>query len=86
VDATIVPKERVSDDLLRRAVVEDLEPLTTSSDVLATSFDSLIRFPNPVPLDTLRQLGAAGSSNLQTTTLLPNAQLAAILDRGWSSA
>jgi hypothetical protein len=61
--------------------------LTTSSDVLATSFDSLIRFPNPVPLDTLRQLGAAGSSNLQTTTtLLPNAQLAAILDRGWSSA
>ena len=86
VDATIVPKGRVSDELLQRAVVEDLEPLTTSSDVLATSFDSLIRFPNPVTLDTLRQLGAAGSSNLQTTTLLPNAQLAAILDSGWSSA
>jgi hypothetical protein len=86
VDATIVPKERVSDELLQRAVVEDLEPLTTSSDVLATSFDSLIRFPNPVALDTLRQLGAAGSSNLQTTTPLPNALLAAILDSGWSSA
>lgn len=86
VDATIVPKEQVSDELLRRAVVEDLDPLTTSSDVLATSFDSLIRFPNPVTLDTLRQLGAAGTSNLQTTTALPNAQLAAILDRGWSSA
>ena len=80
VDATIVPKERVSDELLRRAVVEDLEPLTTSSDVLATSFESLIRFPNPVALDTLRQLGATGSSNLQTTTPLPNALLAAILD------
>ncbi|PDT90929.1 hypothetical protein CO669_08145 [Bradyrhizobium sp. Y36] len=86
VDATIVSKERVSDELLQRAVVEDLDPLTTSSDVLATSFDSLIRFPNPVTLDTLRQLGAEGSSNLQTTTPLPNAQLAAILDRGWSSA
>ncbi|HSY55828.1 MAG TPA: hypothetical protein VK834_05235, partial [Bradyrhizobium sp.] len=86
VDATIVPKGRVSDELLQRAVVEDLEPLTTSSDVLATSFDSLIRFPKPVALDTLRQLGAAGSSNLQTTTPLPNALLAAILDSGWSSA
>jgi GNAT superfamily N-acetyltransferase len=86
VDATIVPKEQVSDELLRRAVVEDLDPLTTSSDVLATSFDSLIRFPNPVTLDTLRQLGAAGASNLQTTTALPNPQLAAILDRGWSGA
>ncbi|MCA1515640.1 ASCH domain-containing protein [Bradyrhizobium sp. NBAIM01] len=50
VDATIVSKERVSDELLQRAVVEDLDPLTTSSDVLATSFDSLIRFPNPVTL------------------------------------
>lgn len=86
VDATIVSKDRVSDDLLRRAVVEDLDPLTTSSDVLATSFDNLIRFPNPVTLDTLRQLGAAGPSNLQTTTPLPNSLLAAILDRGWSSA
>jgi hypothetical protein len=86
VDATIVAKEQVSDELLRRAVVEDLDPLSTSSDVLATSFDSLIRFPNPVALDTLRQLGAAGPSNLQTTTALPNAQLAAILDRGWSGA
>lgn len=81
-----MPKGQVSDELLQRAVVEDLEPLTTSSDVLATSFDSLIRFPNPVALDTLRQLGAAGSSNLQTTTPLPNALLAAILDSGWSSA
>lgn len=85
VDATVLPKERVSDDLLRRGVVEDLTSLTASSDVLATSFDSLIRFPNPVSLSTLRQLGAVGSSNLQTTTALPNTLLAAILDRGWSS-
>ena len=47
VDATVLPKERVSDDLLRRAVIEDLEPLTASSDVLATSFDNLIRFRVP---------------------------------------
>jgi len=86
VDATILPKERVSDDLMGRGVVEDLTALTVSADVLATSFDSLIRFPNPVSLDTLRRLGADGPSNLRTATALPNALLAAILDRGWSSA
>lgn len=86
VDATISPKERVSDKVLDRGVVEDLSSLTASTDVLATSFESLIRFPNPVSLDTLRQLGAVGPSNLQTATPLPNTLLAAILDRGWSGA
>jgi hypothetical protein len=86
VDATILPKEGVPDDLMRRAVVDDLEPLTASADVLATSFDSLIRFPNPVAFDTLKQLGAAGRTNLRTATALSSAHLAAILDCGWSSA
>lgn len=86
VDTTVVAKDLVSNDLLERAVVDDVEPLTASADVLATSFDNLIRFPNPVSLDTLRELGAHGTSNLQTTTLLPNSLLAVILDRGWSSA
>ena len=86
VDATISPKEQVSDAVLERGVVDDLASLTVSTDVLVTSFDSLIRFPNPVSLDTLRQLGAVGPSNFQTATALPNAPLAAILDRGWSSA
>ncbi len=85
VDATISPKEQVSDAVLQRGVVENLAPLTASADVLATSFDSLIRFPNPVSLDTLKELGAVGPSNFQTATALPNAVLAAVLDRGWSS-
>jgi GNAT superfamily N-acetyltransferase len=38
VDAIVLPKERVSDDLLRRGVVEDLTPLTASNDVLDVSF------------------------------------------------
>jgi ribosomal protein S18 acetylase RimI-like enzyme len=86
VDATISPKEQVSDVVLERGVVDDINPLTVSNDVLATSFESLIRFPNPVFLDTLRQLGAVGPSNFQTATTLPNAMMAAIFDRGWSSA
>ncbi len=86
VDATVVAKDQVSDDLLRRAVVEDLDPLSASTEVLATSFDNLLRFPVPVPLEKLREIGAEGAANLRTTTALPNAALAVILDLGWSRA
>jgi hypothetical protein len=86
VDATILLKQQVPDDLLRRAVVEDLEPLSTSADILATSFDNLLRFPKFVPLDTLRSLGATGPANLQTATMLSNAALAAVLELGWTRA
>jgi len=84
VDATILRKQQVPDDLLRRAVVEDLEPLSTSADILATSFDNLLRFPKFVSLDTLRFLGATGQANLQTATALSNEGLAAILELGWT--
>jgi len=50
-DATVVAKLHVPDDLLRRAVVEDLGPLSATSDLLATSFDNLLRFPAPVSLE-----------------------------------
>ena len=86
VDATVMAKAVVPDDLLRRAVVEDLEPLSTSDEVLATSFDNLLRFPDPVSLDKLRQIGAVGSANLQTSSSLTAVALAAILDMGWSRA
>lgn len=85
VDTTVTPKEQVPSEFLRRAVVEDLDPLSASSDVLVTSFDNLIRFPNLVTLDALREIGAVGSANLQMATALPSAMPAKILDRGWSS-
>jgi predicted nucleic acid-binding protein len=86
VDATILPKEQVPDELLRRAVVEDLEPLSASLEVLATSFDNLLRFPKVVGLDKLRGLGAIGASNLQTATALGHQPLARILELGWARA
>ena len=86
VDATILPKQQVPDELVRRAVVEDLEPLSASSEILATSFDNLLRFPKVVFLDTLRALGATGASNLQTSTALSHQALAAILELGWTRA
>ncbi|WP_143273842.1 hypothetical protein [Bradyrhizobium canariense] len=85
VDTTVVPKEQVPSEFLKRAVVEDLDPLTTSNDILVTSFDNLLRFPNLVKLEALREIGAIGSANLQTTTALPSTLLAKILDLGWSS-
>jgi ribosomal protein S18 acetylase RimI-like enzyme len=85
-DATVLEKQQVSDDLLRRAVVEDLEPMSVSTEVLATTFDNLLRFPLPVSLEKLRELGAEGSANLQTTTALSYDALNSILELGWTRA
>ena len=85
-DATITKKQQAPENLLKRAVVEDLEPLSASSDVLATTFDNLLRFPKPVPLQVLRDLEADGSANMQTTTALRNTALESILELGWSRA
>jgi hypothetical protein len=86
VDATILPKQEVPDDLLRRAVVEDLESISASTDVLATTFDNLLRFPNVISLEVLRTLGATGSANLQTTTALTSEAMVEILELGWARA
>ena len=85
-DAVIMQKEQVPGEHLRRAVVEDLDLLTSGNDILVTSFDNILRFPSPVPLDTLRELGAAGRVNFQTATLIASEPLGAILDFGWSRA
>lgn len=85
IDVTVVPKQQVSNDMLRRAVVDDVDPLSTSEDVLATTFDSVLPFPAPVTLETLREIGAVGTVNLQTATALSANSLQAILERGWAS-
>jgi GNAT superfamily N-acetyltransferase len=87
VDATVIEKQLVPEDLLRRAVVEDLDHVSASStEVLATTFDNLLRLPVLVWLDKLRELGAAGASNLQTTTSISHDALASILELGWNRA
>jgi GNAT superfamily N-acetyltransferase len=84
-DVTVVPKQQVSNDMLRRAVVDDVEPLSTSEDVLATTFESVLPFPAPVTLETLRGIGAVGTTNLQTATELSASSLQVILEHGWPS-
>jgi hypothetical protein len=86
VDATVMPKQQAPDDVMRRAVVEDLNPLTASTEVLATTFDNLLRFPILVSFDVLRDLGVVGGINLQTATSVANTALEQILELGWARA
>jgi hypothetical protein len=86
VDASIERKEHVPAELLRRAVVDDPEQFSTSADVLAVVFDTVLCLPRPVPLAELRRLNAVGSANFQTSTVVDSAKLGAILDFGWSRA
>jgi hypothetical protein len=85
VDATVVQKDQVPEEMLRRAVVEDVNPLSSSTEVLATTFDNVLRLPRPVALLELRNLGATTSANFQTSTPVSAQHLATILELGWSS-
>lgn len=82
-DTLISKKDKVSVELLKRSVVEEAEDFSTSEDVLAVSFESVLRFPRRVPRDFLRELGAA-ANNFQTATRVSPSVLKAIFDYGWS--
>jgi ribosomal protein S18 acetylase RimI-like enzyme/predicted nucleic acid-binding protein len=84
VDATVLQKPQVSEEMLRRGVIEDVNLFSSSSDVLMTVFDSVLCFPNPVSLRELRALGAVNAGNFRTATALSPELLESILERGWS--
>ncbi len=86
VDAVVVDKGRLPAELVRRSVVDDVNPLSASSEVLATTFDNVMSLPAPVTLATLRAVGAVGAQNLVTVTPITSATLASILDGGWAIA
>lgn len=83
VDSTVVRKDQVSGELRRRAVIDDLVPLSSSNDILATSFDNLLHFPRPVALERLRKLIASNNARFQSATAVTAACLSAILEHGW---
>lgn len=85
VDVLVCPKESVPQELLRRAVVEDINPLSAVDTVRLTTFEALLRFPRPVYLAKMRKLGAVGRKNLQTTTEIDADTMAAVLETGWLS-
>lgn len=85
IDVTVVPKSQISTSLMKQSVIEDVGPLSASTEVLATTFDNVLRLPFPVHLDSLRELKAVGASNLQTPTLIEAEKIASILDMGWKN-
>ena len=82
-DATVIAKDQVTNDLHRRGVVENLSRLNRFREVLMTTFDNLMLFPIPVPYKKLRDVGAIGSLNLQTANPLPSEILSGIIEMGW---
>ncbi|MAQ81698.1 MAG: hypothetical protein CMH12_00535 [Maritimibacter sp.] len=70
---------------MKKTVVESVDRFSASGEVTMTSFSSLLRFPHPVSLDVLQELGAAGTQNLQTATIIATAAAQKIFDRGWAS-
>lgn len=83
VDALSLPKDAVTRERTRRLVVSNLSEVSRTSDVLLTTFDNVMAFPRPCPLATLRALGAVGTQNLQTTTVVSDVLAGHILDFGW---
>ncbi|POF32332.1 GNAT family N-acetyltransferase [Roseibium marinum] len=70
---------------MKRTVLESVDRFSASEEVTLTGFSSLLRFPRPVSLDELRMLGAVGTQNLQTTTVIATAVAQEIFDRGWAN-
>lgn len=83
VDSVLVPKGRASGDAMRRVVVDDLSGFSAMDDVLMTTFDSLMIFPNAVRFATLKEYGAVGGSNLISATAVSHENLVQIIDAGW---
>ena len=83
VDAVILNKEDIPNDVLRRLVVEDIEGYSNSKEVLVTSFDNLFALRNQVSFHVLQLMGAVDGSNLVTARKVLGQKVTKIIDRGW---
>jgi hypothetical protein len=83
VDSVLASKGSVSEDAARRVVVDDISNFSASDDILMTTFDNLMVFPNPVSFSTLKVMGADGPNNLMSATPLSYDHLVQIIEAGW---
>ena len=83
VDSIVMMKEHIPKRLYASTVVEDIGTLTKTPEILVTTFDNLLQFPQPVSLEQLRTMKALGPSNLQTATALSSKLLCQLLEIGW---
>ncbi len=78
-------KEETGRSDMKKTVLESVDRFSVSDEVTMTSFSSLLRFPHPVNLKILQELGAAGTQNLQTATVIATAAAQKIYDLGWAN-
>ena len=82
-DVTSVILDSIPENLQRGAVVENHEALTSSTRLLATTFDNLLALKQPVRLERLREIGCVTGSNFVTATRLSSAHLKEIIKAGY---
>ncbi|MEM7683298.1 MAG: GNAT family N-acetyltransferase [Pseudomonadota bacterium] len=83
-DVRLMCKQDIPGDARRRVVVEDVGSLSSTNDVLVTTFDNLLMFPVPVKIDVLRKVGAVSRSNFVTATEVSGENMARIIEKGWT--
>jgi hypothetical protein len=82
VDVTSVPADNMPEILQRGGVIEDVEAISKSSRVLATTFDNLVILRKPVSFKMLRQIGCVTATNFVSATPITAKHLAAIIGAG----
>lgn len=84
VDVTSIPANNAPELLERGGVVVDIEALTKSDRILATTFDNLVILKKPVSFKKLRELDCVSGANFVSATPITAKQLASIVHAGFS--
>jgi hypothetical protein len=82
VDVTSIPANNAPELLQRGGVVDDIEALTKSDRILATTFDNLLILSKPVSFKKLRELGCVSGANFVSATPITAKQLGSIVHAG----
>ncbi|EIM29454.1 GNAT family N-acetyltransferase [Microvirga lotononidis] len=85
-NSVVISKSQIDPKSDQRLVVDDLDKFSASEDVLLTTFDNIMRFPNPVSFEMLKKFDAIGRANLVSAVSISSDQIESILNYGWSCA
>lgn len=87
--SAIIGKQELAATQNRHIVLgpKQIDEITKYEDAAATTFDNVIEFRIPVPLNTLRTLGCIDGANLVSAKNITQMQLASIVNEGmaWNS-
>jgi GNAT superfamily N-acetyltransferase len=83
-NAEIVLKRKVSQEVIEKGVLDEqeLNEITMGEQVLALTFDNVMKLKHPVPLSKLRELGCVDGSNAITSRNITSSQVQEIVEEG----